>query len=325
MGLQFIVRNWRLKLVALAVACGMWVAVVYAGNPPAVRTVYVKVQVTGKSSSLLLLRTIDPVPVKVYGILSNVTTSVVAPHLFASVNLQKIKGPGQYSVRLKYANTDPSIAVLSEPTSVQVLVDEWKTETLAVHAVPEKPPPSGYSLASPLSASPKTVTVRAPSSILSTLVADADVDLSAYRTPVSVSTRVTFVNDPGGKATANPSAVAVRADITTNNITRSTTAFVKTTGSVPFGYQLVSATPTPLTFSVTGPEATLNQLATVNTVPIDISSITADTTEQVQLDIPAGVTASVTSVTVTIIVVALPTATPTPTPTPATPTPTPSS
>lgn len=325
MSLQFIVRNWRLKLVALAVACGMWVAVVYAGNPPAIRTVYIPVQANGlNSNNLLLLHNIARIPVKVDGVLSNVTTSQVAPHLSASVNLSKITRPGEYQVPLTFANTDPNVSAVSVPSTVQVVVDDWKTARLTVHVI-ETGLQAGYSVSS-TAVNPTSVLVRAPSSILSNVVVDAKVNLSPYRAPVTLQPTVTFVN-PGGlteKPTADPNSVSVKVGISSQTITTGATALVETTGDVANGYELVSATPAPLQLSITGPETLVAQMPTIETRPIDISGITRDTSVQVQLVVPSGVTASVTTVTVTITVVALPPATPTPTPTPPTPTPSPS-
>jgi YbbR domain-containing protein len=323
MNLQFIVRNWRLKLVALAVACGMWVGVVYAANPPAIRTIYVPVQVNGLSSALLVLHAVPKVAVKVDGVASNVGASIVSPHLSASVNLAGITRPGVYHPAVKFNNTDPDVAVLSDPSTIQVVVDNWKTAELPVHVKPTGLPPSNYSVSS-TSVSPSKVLVRAPASVLPNVVVDADVHLSNQRAPVTVPVTVTLVGPDGTSvnATANPSLVTVRVDITSATVPESATVEVELTGQVPSGYELVSAQPTPLTLTISGPESVLPQPSAVQTRPINISNLTTNATVTAQLVVPAGVTASVSSVTVEIVVRQLPTTAPTPTPTP-TPIPTP--
>jgi YbbR domain-containing protein len=323
MGVQFIVHNWRLKVVALLVACGMWVAVVYAGNPPAIRTIYIPVQVNGlRSAQVVLVDPVHTVPVRIDGVLSNVTDSLVSPHLSASVNLHKLTRPGEYQLPLKFDNSDPNVGVLSVPSSVQVVVDVWKTEALPVHVDIEDQPPNGFKAGLP-TASPSSVKVRAPSSILPHVVVEAKVNLSPYRANATVPVTVSLVNGDSlaHQATADPSLVTVKVDIRSTSITEGATVVVATTGNVPAGYQLVSVRPTPVSIDVTGPEANLTY--TISTTSIDLSNISRDTTVQEPLDVPSGETSSVTSVTVAIVVEPLPGATPTPAPTP-TPTPTPS-
>jgi YbbR domain-containing protein len=254
---------------------------------------------------------------------SNVGGSLVSPHLSASVNLGGITRPGVYHPVVKFNNTDPDVAVLSEPSTIQVVVDDWKTAELPVHVKPTGLPPSGYSVSS-TSVSPSKVLVRAPASVLPNVVVDADVHLSNQRAPVTVPVTVTLVGTGGTSvnATASPSLVTVRVAINSATIPEMATVEVELTGQVPSGYELVSAQPTPLTLTITGPESVLPQPSTVQTRPINISNLTTDTTASAQLVVPAGVTASVSSVTVDIVVERLPTAASTPTPTP-TPTPKP--
>jgi len=325
----FIFANWRLKLTALVVACGMWVGVVYATNPPAITTVAVPVQANGLGTDLLLLHSIQPVTIKVAGVASNVRAASVSAHLFASVNLRKIVRPGEYEVPLTVSKTDPNFAVLSSPNKVLVVVDVWKTASLPVHVVVSKAPPVGYDVNNAATtATPAAVTVRAPSSILPNLLAEARVSLGSVLSTESIPATVSLVNtgNLAQQITYQPTVVTVHAVITSTTTQRTLAVVAAVSGQVAAGYALTGVQTTPLTVDATGSSSALAGLAALNTQPVDLGGLSKDTTVQVPLVIPSGVSTSTTVVTVVITISALPSASATPTPTPApspTPTPTP--
>ncbi len=323
---RFIFGNWRLKLIALVVACGMWVAVVYATNPPAITSVDVPVQVNGLSPDLLLLHRIEAVPIKVAGVASQVRAATVSAHLFASVNLSKISRPGEYQVKLTVTKSDPNFVLWSWPATVLVVIDVWKTANLPVHVVVSRAPPAGYSVNNAATAAvPGYVAVRAPSSILPNILVEARVDLGSVRTSISISSPVSLVNTGNltQQVTFQPTVVTVHAVITSQT-TESTLAVLATvTGQVASGYTLTGVQTTPLTVVATGQAGVLAGLTALDTQPVNVNGLSKDTTVQVALVTPSGVSSSVTVVTVVVSISPVPSATPTPTPAP-TPTPTPS-
>ncbi|MDA8329703.1 MAG: CdaR family protein [Candidatus Dormibacteraeota bacterium] len=322
MKFAFVRRHWRIKLLALVVACAMWVGVVYASNPPAIATYYVTPQVSGLSSSLLLLYPIHSVPIKVGGVESNVHSSTVRQHLSASVNLSGIKSPGVYQVHLSTQVSDPNVFPWSAPSTVAVTIDKWQEASLPVRVVvPSKDlPQSGYQFDSKkTTATPADVTVRAPASIISQLQPEATVNLSSWKASVDLTTPVVVPlpkGVPSGDVTFSPQVVTVHASITSvsNQVTLPVDYILS--GQVASGYEVTGAQVTPLTVTATGPPGTVDGLAALDTQAIDISGISRDTTYQVSLNVPSGVTTSVATVTVVVSVAPLPTATPTPTPSP---------
>ncbi len=328
MNFAFLVRNWRIKVLALLVACGMWVGVVYASNPPAIATYYVTPQVSGLSSNLLLLYPVRSVAIKVGGVYSNVHSQLVREHLATSINLVHIKAPGVYQVRLVTTLQDPNAFLWSSPATVAVTVDRWQTAQLPVRVVvpPKELPQAGYKF-NPLATtvSPADVTVKAPSSIIASLQPQATVDLSTWKAAVDLPTLVQIPLPKGvskSEVSFNPQQVTVHAAISsvTNQLNLPVDYILS--GQVAAGYELTAAQVTPQTVSVTGPPNIVDGLAAVDTQPIDVSGIKSDTTYQVRLNLPGGVSSSVASVTVVVTVAQLPTATATPSPSP-TPSPTP--
>ncbi|MHB1500815.1 MAG: CdaR family protein [Candidatus Dormibacteria bacterium] len=327
--LGLLLSNWRIKLLALLVACGMWVGVVYASNPPAIGTYYVTPQVSGLNSNLLLLYPIKSVAIKVGGVYSNVHSPLVREHLSASVNLSAITAPGVYQVHLSSSLQDPNAFLWYPPTTVAVTIDRWQTASLPVRVVVpiRELPAAGYKFNSQgTTASPADVKVRAPSSIISSLQPQATVNLSSWKASVDLTTPVQIPLPKGvskSEVTFSPQQVTVHASISseTNRLTLPVD-FIPS-GQVAAGYELTGAQVTPLFVTVTGPPGIVDGLSAVDTQPIDISGINRDTSYQVHLNLPNGVTTSVSSVTVVVTVTQLPTATASPTPTPS-PSPSPS-
>lgn len=324
--LRAVTSNWKLKAVALVVACGMWVGVVYARNPPAISTVQIPLQQTGLASTLLVLNSPSTIAVKVAGIRSAVDSSLVRRQITAEVDLSSIHRPGQYTLPLHVKKLDPNVELWSAPASVSLNVDAWASVKLPVLPVVTEVPPVGYTYSkTDTTVSPATVTVRAPSSLAPGLKAEAQVNLSGVRssTPIPSSVVLQYNNRPlsaqpavAALVSAPHTVVTVNVAITAVSSSTRVAVYVVTTGQVPSGYQLVGIATTPPTVVVSGPSGTISGLVSVDTQAVNLSSITGDTTLQVALVIPAGVTASATRVTVTVTVQKLPQATPSPTPSP---------
>ena len=319
--------NWRLKTVALLVACGMWVGVVYARNPPAFANVQVPVQVLGLPTGLVVLpnypgaQGIGVVTVKVAGIRSNVHSPRVVSALSASVDLSSVKGPGRYQVPLSVANGDPSLIELwSHPAKVSVTVDRMVTADLPVHVqvASGELPPAGYSwVSSKTTVSPATVSVRAPSSIITKLEALVTISLANAKSSVAQSATVDMLHQGDLKSyiSFTPQVVTVNAAISSQISNRGVVVYVVTSGQPASGYEVVGIQSTPLTVVVTGPSGTITGLTAIDTETVTLSGLTKTTTFQVPLVLPAGVTSS--STTVTVVVDVAPIVAPTPTPSPS--------
>jgi len=319
----FITRNFQLKLIAVVVACGMWVGVVYASDPPAIMSYAVHVQSSGGlRSGLVLLRPIGSVAVKVAGVSSSVRSQEVASHLSAEANLSHITKVGEYRVPLKVAKTDDNVWIWSAPTSVQVVIDHQATRSIPVHLIVSKPPPLGFTLSSAQSViTPATVKVEGPESVLANLQAEAIVNLSSIRTSLGLPDRqVTLTNTDGlgSELTVTPAEVSVAVVVSSETAERLLSVVPTFSGSgLPAsGYQVTDIVYSPVTVTATGPASVLTSLTAISTQPIDLAGATSSETKTVQLVTPAGTTLSSGYVTVVVTIVPIPTATPTPTPTP---------
>jgi YbbR domain-containing protein len=319
---KFITRNFQFKLIAVVVACGMWVGVVYASDPPAITTFNVQVQSGGVlHAGLVLLRPIGTVPVKIAGVSSQVKNPQTASHLTAFADLSGISKVGRYQVPLKVEETDPNVWIWSAPQRVLVLVDRQVTLSIPVHLNVTTSPPPGYVVNVGQSAiTPADVTVTGPATVLPHLQAEANVDLTSIRTSLSFTEPVRLLNNPGPSSTVvvtpKDVTVAVVIDSETSERALPVIPTFAGAGEPPSGYTVTGIVVNPLTVIVTGPASTLAALTSVSTQPIDIGHATASEAVNVQVVAPGGTTLSLSYVTVVITITPVASPTPTPTPTP---------
>lgn len=322
--LLLITRNFRLKLVAVVVACGMWVGVVYASDPPAIQTYNVHVQPgTSLRAGLVLAKPIGTVDVKIAGVSSHVRSSEVSNHLSATADLSRITKQGEYQVSVRVELSDGNVWIWSAPRTAEVLVDKETTRSIPVHLTVSSAPPVGFTFNQAQSVvSPATVTVSGPDTVLANIQAEAIVDLSSIRTSLAISEPVKLVNanGPTSEVTVTPSLVSVAVAIASENTEAELPVRPTFSGSgqPPSGYEVTGIQVEPLTVIATGPASVVTLLSSIATQPIDLSHVTSSETVNVQLVTPAGTSLSTGSVSVVITIapVASPTPTPTPTPTP---------
>lgn len=318
-----VTRNFRLKLIAVVVACGMWVGVVYASDPPAIIAYTVHVQPSGVlRPGLVLLHPITPVAIKIAGVASNARSALVPSHLSAQANLSGITRPGVYYVNLTVAQTDASVWIWSAPKKVKVVIDHETTRSIPVHLDVSAAPPVGSVLnIAQTTITPADVSVRGPESVLAAVQAEVIVNLSAYRTSLPIPRTVKLTNTDGlaSELTVNPSAVSVGVVITSENTERilPVTPTFSGNGEPQSGYMITGIVVTPATVTVSGPSSVLTALTSVNTQPIDLARVSSSETVSEPLVTPSGTTLSSGFVSVVITIAPVPTPTPTPSPAPS--------
>ncbi len=329
--MDLLLRNWRLKVVAVGLAVGMWLAVVYASNPPAIRTVVIThVQVAHLAPGLVLLQRpggTGGVSLEVAGLAANVNAGQqVQRELALSVDLAGISRAGVYRIPLRVRNTDHQVSVVSAPSQLTVTIDRRITATVTVHSVPAGRPPSGFT-ASVVEIVPASVRVSGAATLVRRARAVIHPTFTGLKTSLSQPETVSLAGIGQAAATrlvVSPVEVTAVVAITSLQSTRTLPVIVTLAGSgqPPAGTQITGIESFPSTIEASGPAASLNGLNQAATQPIDISTSPVGVTVSVGLVTPAGVTFSPSVVSVAITVAALPVVTPVPTPR-ATPTPTP--
>ena len=319
----FIRRNWKLKVGCSLIAFVTWVGVVYAGNPPETKVLSLAVPQSAANipPSYVLVHSVDPVLVRVGGN-ANTLDSLNQAVLTVSVDWAAANRAGTYSIPISIANSDPNIQLINPPTSVQVDLDSYASQSVPVTILITSPTPVGFQSGTP-QATPLTVVVHGPEHELVGLQARVTVNLGAQKAnfqaplPVLVYAAGTRLNDVGVDPSYVSVSIAIKADITTKVVA----VLPRTEGSPSPGHYLTGIAVSPITVIATGSQDLLNTLDSVSTTPIALTGVFGTYTQSVTIVAPEGVTLSQGKVTVTIEMGTVPTPPPTPTPSP-TPSPT---
>ncbi len=324
-------RNLRLKALCIIAAMVTWAGVVYAANPPETRIVTVAVPQGSEllPAGYLLANPIPSQQIRISG--TRARLDAFDDHsLVVTADYRQIKATGTVAIPLHVVNLDSSVVMGDGdwPHSVTATVDVLDSKILPVTIVANPPPPFGYIVAGE-AADPTTVTVTGPRQELSHGVIQARVtlDLSNQKTNLQTERPVLLFDSSNHEihdlALLKPTVV-VSLELTSTQVSRSTAVVPKTSGQVAAGHQLVGLSVDPPTIVINGPRDLLNALDAISTAVIALDGLSGDTTVQVKIAPPAGVTATPQIVTVHLHIVALaPAPTPAPTPQPsATPAPT---
>ncbi|MGI8848020.1 MAG: CdaR family protein [Candidatus Dormibacteria bacterium] len=321
----FVTRNLGLKVLATALAVVTWAGVVYAANPPGIRTILMTVpqDSTILPPGFVLTHPLADIPVRIAGTADHLN-SFERSSLQLKVHYERITQPGAYDIPIDLHNSDPSVELDRPPTTVAVDTDKLDTMSLAVQVVPAPGPPAGYAIGTEV-ADPAKVTVTGPHSELTGIKAMVMVNLSNQKANYERGGEIVFLADAQGRRVqdvhAEPPTVGVLITIVANTTARVSAVVPPIRGVVAPGYQLGGIRVEPATVTLTGPQDILNADDMVSTDPVNVGGLTADRTFTVTVKKPQdGVTVSFERITVRVTVTALPTPAPTPTQT-ATPSP----
>ena len=314
----FVRRNWQLKVGCFFIAFVTWVGVVYAGNPPTTRVVSLGVPQSSANipAPYVLVHTVNNVLVRIGGD-QNTLDALSPSELTVTVDWTAVDRAGTYSIPMSITSSEPSIELISPPTSLQVDLDTFISKSVPLTIQVTGPPPVGYERGTE-QPTPSTVVVNGPQRELVGIEARVTVNLNTQKAnylaslPVLVYSKGVRLNNVG----VNPSYVSVSIAITEDITTRIVAVIPLTTGSPSPGHYLTGIVYTPLTIVATGSRDLLNTLDSVSTAPIPLSGIFGFYTVTVAIVAPPGVTLSQPKVTVTIEMASIPTPAPTPTPSP---------
>jgi YbbR domain-containing protein len=319
----FITRNWKLKVGCTLIALVTWVGVVYAGNPPETKLVSVPVPQSSIPAQFVLVQPVQNIQVRVGGD-QNTLQSLNPAELTVTVAWSMVTRVGTYSIPITVVSDDPSIELISPPTTIQVDVDAFKSKSVPVTIIITNPPPVGYQ-SGVEQAAPSSVVIDGPARQLVDIQARVTVDLIAQKANFQADLAVLAYNAKGVRlndVNIDHANVSVSIAIT-GYVTKRIVAVVPPPpeGSPSPGHYLTGIVVSPSTIEITGRQDLLNGTDSISTTPIQLNGVFGNFTETLSLVLPAGVTASVNKVTVTIEMGTIPSP-PTPTPTP-TPSPTP--
>ena len=342
----FVTRNWRLKLLAVVLAVVGWTGVVFATNPPGVKSVQVAVPQSPEMlpADYVLTQPIGPLTVDISATQAHLN-AFNPSSLQVSVNYDVIKAigsqvPATVKVPTKVTDTDPNTLLNSAPTYVEAQVDRSGSSSADVVVAVSRTPSAGYQVGT-VQAAPATVTATGPEhELIGLQVKTQPIDLhnqeANFRDTVAV-----YPYDARGdllsNVNLNPATVNIQITVLPLDTTRTSSVAVGPVTGVPSGDSATVVSYAPMTVTLTGPQSQMSSasLATVTTASIDTGGQTGTRTYHVSIPVPTGIRVSPSTVTVTITVALIPpppttapsptpgsSASPAPSPTPPGPTPT---
>jgi YbbR domain-containing protein len=208
-------------------------------------------------------------------------------------------------VKVDLVANDPRVQIMDyQPQQVRVTLDPLFTKQVSVR-VTYGTPPAGLHPGTPIP-SQTTVAVSGAASIVAKVAyAEAAVQIDASGLDVSQDPSLVardLNNNIVDKVSFNPRQVNVKIQVVSQSRSETVPINPPTVGTPASGYYVASVDVQPPVVLVRGQADALARLAgKASTKAISISGATGDVTAQVDLDLPDGVTADL-STTVTVVV-----------------------
>ncbi|AXI07689.1 hypothetical protein CV093_01275 [Oceanobacillus sp. 143] len=200
-------------------------------------------------------------------------------------------GEGTHIVELDY-NITSELEAYIEPKTIEVDIEERASEQFQVSAefINQDKLPKGYELGE-YTIEPAEVTLTSSRAVIDQIgVVTVFVDVAGSEGPIkNREVPVNVYDGQGNEVNVRivPETVQVSAEI--NNPSKEVPIEVATSGELPAGYTLQSATATLDEVEIFGKSDVLDSITSISTKEIDLSELTESGTVSVELALPDGV------------------------------------
>jgi YbbR domain-containing protein len=290
-----LVRNWPLKLGAVALATVLYAGLVLSQNARII-SVRVPIEPVRQPVGAFLLDDLKEVTSIRFYAPADVATRVTSTDFQATADLGSVRptsGGLPVAVPVTVTPLDPRIRVIDfVPRLVSVRLDPVVTRTVPI-VVEQGTVPVGLDVGKP-QLDITEVKVRGGSTLVERVehvVAAVTIDPNA----INVDDEVDLVAvDERGQIVQpvdiDPEQVRVRIAVGSEAVTRSLPVAPMLSGSVAEGYRVAAVTVEPASVTVSGPATVVAGLVAVDTEPLDIGGRSSLLTATSRLRIPTDVT-----------------------------------
>jgi YbbR domain-containing protein len=212
----------------------------------------------------------------------------------ATVDLSGISQGGTYDVPVQVSSVNPSIQILEvTPSVVSVQLDPLVTKIVPVN-IERGQAPDGLEVGSE-TATPSTVTVRGPKTIVDQVVA-ARADVVIQNSGIDVDEDVALipvdaVGNARSPADVSPTTARVVIRVFSDPKTRTLPVSPIVTGTPASGFEIDAITVEPSAVTVQGDADPLASLARVDTAPVSVSGLSETQTFETALALPEDIEA----------------------------------
>jgi YbbR domain-containing protein len=289
----FLVRNWHLKLGAVALATILYTGFVYSGSFTEQPVAGVRVDVAGQPSDWVRLGQLPGVTIT-YRVASDSAALVLPESFTAFVNFSDydvdlIAQPQSLPVEAR--SSINGVEILSvEPAEATVTLDRVDTKTIPVR-IDRGQVPDGLEIGEP-QLSVREVTARGAASLLARVDhARATVSIQPSGIDVNDQVELTAVDvnaEPVLSVELDPSSVTVQIEVETNETSKTVPVRPDLDGTVAAGFEIASIGMDPPVVTLRGLPDALAGVSEVVTEPLPIDGSTSSLTLEAVLVLPDG-------------------------------------
>ncbi len=328
MSWNLITDDWRLKLLALALAVLMLAAVGFSQNPPTFKDLTVPIVYPNIPADSPIVAINPPTTAKVrVTALADVLQGVTPLSVAATIDLTKASPGLDQHVNLAVRSVDSRVQVVNPVVPYVLNIDKRVPLKLDVHVRTPRIT-SGWTVtksearcAGAPSGTACQVTFTGPASYESNLQAFVDyqspVENSTYEVPNQPvvleqnSQRFDLGRNTVPGLTLDPLNVTVHIEAATTTSSRQVTLIdAQPTRGPAQGYRITNVTVNPVSVVITGKPDALARVTTITLPQIDLSGRTSDYTVQVAIPYPDGTDGPVRNARVTYSIAPNPNASP---------------
>jgi YbbR domain-containing protein len=293
--LDFLLRNWPLRLAAIGLATVLYAGVALSGNT---RTWpgQVPIEVLNPPAGGSLLELPGSVSNIRYRAPLDVAGQLTTGSFRASVDLSNMRptaGGEPVVVPVELLPLDPRVEIVGyTPEAVNIRMDEVVSRTFPV-TVDRGVVPEGL-VVGPPQVQPPTVLIRGASSRVGSIhdvVARVAIDASGLN--VDQQSDVEVLDETGSQVAGvdvTPERVQVRMDVAQEQGYATVPVVPVLTGDPAEGHEVTGVSTNPRTVTVSGEAPAVQRLSSVRTRPVDLAGRDQGFSEEVGLEVPAEVT-----------------------------------
>jgi YbbR domain-containing protein len=306
----WILRNWQLKIAALALATILYTGLVFSGSFTEGRIGGIVIErINQPNLTYVTSQQLATLSVA-YRVASDATTPVTPDTFAATIDLSKydMRSAGQaQSLQVTVRSLNDGVTVLSwQPQAIPVVLDTLATGTVRV-VVDHGTVPAGLDVGTP-TITPEQVQVSGPKSAIGQVVqaeATVAIDSSGIDVNQQVDLRAVDANGaPVQSVELNPASALVQISVRTVETNKTVPVRPAATGNPAVGYEIRGIVSDPPIVTLRGEPGALSGIAEVTTQSFSVNGLSASKTFKLALVLPKGLTLSpqVTTVTVTVAV-----------------------
>ncbi|RBW67803.1 CdaR family protein [Bacillus taeanensis] len=303
---KFLKSNWFLKIISFLLALMLYTIVGMSENPSAAPNPTSPLPKVTEGTEII--KDVELVPyydqeryiisglpatvdVELEGSNNQIIMEKLKKNFEVYVDLQNLT-PGKHTVRLKHKDFSDELEVRIDPSSVNVTIDEKKTKDfpIDIDLINETSLPEGYTAEEPI-ATPTTVTVTGTDEQLNQIgFIKGFIDVKSVKETITKTVPINVFDINGNEIQGlqiNPSVIDVKVPIKGPN--KTVPLKVSTKGSLKEGFSIQSLEIEPREVTVFGSKETLEEIEYIDGITIDLSSITSDTTLELEIPLPKDV------------------------------------